>query len=201
MIFPIKLEHSANKDSFAYWENFLSDEDITYLLNDNSWENTSPARIGGRAVNEQKINYEIRSTNISWLYPNNENIHIWEKISQVTSKVNNNFFKFTLTGFYEPMQLGLYSSENNGHYDWHTDADVNDLATPRKLSMVLLLSDPSEFEGGELQLKIGNDKPITVELKKGRAWFFPSYVLHKVTPVTKGVRKSVVLWVGGPEFK
>ena len=67
--------------------------------------------------------------------------------------------------------------------------------------MVLSLSEPSEFEGGLLQVKIDNDEPKTLELKKGRAWFFPSYVLHRVTPVTKGIRKSVVIWVGGPAFK
>jgi PKHD-type hydroxylase len=65
----------------------------------------------------------------------------------------------------------------------------------------MLLSDPSEFEGGELQVKPYSDEVQTLEIKKGRAWFFPSYMLHKVTPVTKGTRRSLVLWVGGPAFK
>ena len=72
---------------------------------------------------------------------------------------------------------------------------------PRKLSMVLMLSDTSEFEGGELLLKSDSDEHKSLSMAKGRAWFFPSYMLHKVTPVTKGVRKTLVLWVGGPEFK
>ena len=67
--------------------------------------------------------------------------------------------------------------------------------------MVLMLSDPSEFEGGQLEIKTDSDNPITLEQKRGRAWFFPSYVLHRVTPVTKGTRRSLVLWIGGPEFK
>ena len=200
MIFPLEIKHSQGKDTFAYWENFLSADDISYLLNLNNWSNTSQAEIGG-AKSDNNINNKIRSTDVSWLYPTNENVHIWEKISEVVSRVNDQFFKFNLTGFYEPMQLGLYSADKNGHYDWHVDVSMSDQNTPRKLSMVLLLSDPSEFEGGELQLKLENDRPIPVELKKGRAWFFPSYALHKVTPVTKGIRKSLVLWVGGPEFK
>ena len=65
----------------------------------------------------------------------------------------------------------------------------------------MLLSDPSEFEGGELQVKTCSDQISTLETKKGRAWFFPSYTLHRVTPVTKGVRRSLVLWSGGPEFR
>jgi PKHD-type hydroxylase len=76
-----------------------------------------------------------------------------------------------------------------------------DRHVPRKLSMSLLLSDPSEFEGGEFEVKTDSDIPINLEQKRGRAWFFPSWALHRVTPVTKGVRKSLVLWVGGPPFK
>ena len=67
--------------------------------------------------------------------------------------------------------------------------------------MALLLSDTSEFEGGNLQLKIDSDKEINVIQRKGRAWIFPSYILHRVTPVTRGVRKSLVIWAGGPKFK
>jgi PKHD-type hydroxylase len=199
VLFPVKPKHSPGKDVYAYWENFLSDEDINYILEQSNNE-TQPAAIGGNN-NEMVINKTIRSTELSWIQLTNENMHLWEKISEAVSRVNAEFFKFDLSGFYEPMQLGVYKAESNGHYDWHIDASNTDINTPRKLSMALLLSDPLEFEGGELQIKINSDKPISLELKKGRAWFFPSYILHRVTPVTKGVRKSLVLWVGGPEFK
>jgi PKHD-type hydroxylase len=199
MLYPVGPKHSPGKDTHAYWENFLSEDQINYIL-DKCNEKTSPATIGG-AKEELILNQSIRSTEVNWVYPSPENIDIWNKISEVVSKVNARFFKFDLQGFYEPMQLGVYKAENNGHYNWHVDAANSDNNTPRKLSIVLLLSDPSEFEGGELQIKTNSDVPKTLELKKGRAWFFPSYVLHRVTPVTKGVRKSLVLWVGGPEFK
>jgi PKHD-type hydroxylase len=200
MLYPVKPRISPGKDVTAYWENFLSDEDIAYILNDHNWSKTSPASIGGSSGNNS-INTSVRSTEVGWLNPCPENMHIWDKISDAASKVNSQFFKFDLTGFYEPIQLGVYRAENNGHYNWHTDATHTDATTARKLSMVLMLSDPSEFEGGELQVKPYNDNIQTLELKKGRAWFFPSYVIHRVTPVTKGVRKSLVAWVGGPEFK
>jgi PKHD-type hydroxylase len=64
-----------------------------------------------------------------------------------------------------------------------------------------MLSDPKEFEGGELQIKSDSDNVKTLEQKKGRAWFFPSWTLHRVTPVVTGIRRSLVLWVGGPGFK
>jgi PKHD-type hydroxylase len=63
------------------------------------------------------------------------------------------------------------------------------------------LNDPKEFKGGDFQLMVDSDTPVTVEQKKGRAWFFPSYTLHRVTPVTEGERKSLVLWIGGPAFR
>jgi PKHD-type hydroxylase len=67
--------------------------------------------------------------------------------------------------------------------------------------MALLLNNPEDFEGGEFQVKADSDVSKNLELKKGRAWFFPSWVLHRVAPVTKGVRKSLVVWAGGPSFK
>jgi PKHD-type hydroxylase len=97
------------------------------------------------------------------------------------------------------MQLGVYTEHDQGHYDWHIDSGLETNTVPRKLSMALLLSDPSEFEGGELQIMRAG-VPESVEQKRGRAWFFPSYLMHRVTPVTKGIRRSLVMWVGGPAF-
>lgn len=201
MLFPIPPKNSPGKDVIAYWENFLSEEDINYILTNASWDNLSPGSIGGAALNENVVNKAYRTTDIAWMYPNQENMHIWKKISETISTVNAQFFRYNLTGLYEAIQLGIYKAEDMGHYDWHVDASHRDANTPRKLSMALLLSDPSEFEGGELQVKIDSDETRSLEQKKGRAWFFPSYLLHRVTPVTKGVRKSLVLWAGGPEFK
>lgn len=198
MIFNIDPKHTPGKDSYAYWEGFLLDEEINFILSLPEWLDTKAAKIG---TNEGEINNLIRETNVCWMTPNANNIHIWNKLSQVVSEVNAQFFRFNLTGFYEPAQLGLYTADKQSHYGWHTDASIKDRKVPRKLSMSLMLSDPSEFEGGELQVKIDNDTPITLEQKRGRVWFFPSYILHRVTPVTKGTRRSLVLWIGGPEFK
>lgn len=200
MIFNVEPRNSPGKDSFAYWEDFLSEEDLDYLSNCQEWKSLHDAHIGGSSSGGS-VNKNVRETGVAWLTCNDQTRHIWEKISCAVSEVNANFFRFDLTGFYEPLQLGLYHSGNNGHYNWHTDASMRDGRVPRKLSMALMLSDPSTFEGGELQLKTDNDEPITVQQKRGRAWFFPSYVLHRVTPVTKGFRQSAVLWIGGPEFR
>jgi PKHD-type hydroxylase len=200
MIFGIEPRNLPGKDSHAYWDGFLSEEDINQILAVPEWLDVKTAQIGGSSGDAQ-INKQIRETKISWFVPNQNNVYIWQKISNVVSEINSQFFHFDLTGFYEPAQLGLYTEDSQSHYGWHTDASITDRKTPRKLSMVLMLSDPSEFEGGQLEIKVNNDEPIALEQKRGRAWFFPSYVLHRVTPVTKGTRRTLVLWIGGPEFR
>jgi PKHD-type hydroxylase len=68
----------------------------------------------------------------------------------------------------------------------------------RKISMTLLLSPENEFEGGDLELiKEGQ----SAKIKQGQAIFFASFIRHRVKPVTRGVRKSLVMWFGGPSFK
>jgi len=71
---------------------------------------------------------------------------------------------------------------------------------PRKISLSLQLSEPSDYEGGELVLQAGDSERVA-EKARGTLIAFPSFVLHRVRPVTAGVRKSLVIWVAGPEFR
>jgi PKHD-type hydroxylase len=190
---------SNDKSLTAYWEDFLTDDQLNEILSVSEWSNLNPAKVGtyGKGV----IDASVRETDISWYTRNLDNGHIWEKLAHAATQVNRRFFRYDLTGFYEPAQLGYYNADKKSHYTWHTDWDVTNMSVPRKLSMVLQLNNPSEFEGGELQVKINSDNPTSLELRRGRAWFFPSFLLHRVTPITKGERKSLVLWITGPEFK
>lgn len=200
MIHPIPPRAIPGKDHLAYWEGFLTPEDINLLLAQPEWLNLQDGCIGGSGGGSE-VNGRIRSSQVAWIGAKPELQHIWEKFAVAVAEVNSQFFHFDLTGFHEPMQLGLYTESQQGHYDWHTDAAPSDRSVPRKLSLAMLLSDPSEFEGGEFQVKTNNDTAQTLETIKGRAWFFPSYTLHRVAPVTRGVRRSLVLWIGGPAFK
>jgi PKHD-type hydroxylase len=199
MIIGIPPLNSTGKDDSAYWEGFLTDDEINQILALPEWLNTGEAGIGGSS-GHQEVNKAIRCTQIAWMPNDNRTAHIWGKLSDVVANVNRQFFQFDLQGCFEPAQLGLYTEHSKDHYDWHTDDSMTGCKVPRKLSMVLLLNDPSEFEGGQLQI-MKSSTIETLELKKGRAWFFPSWMLHRVTPVTKGVRRSLVLWVGGPAFR
>jgi PKHD-type hydroxylase len=200
MFFPIPPCNFAGKSLTAYWEDFLTEEDIQILLSQPGWDSNEEGGVGNKTEGHV-VDANVRRTKVGWLEPTPETFAVWTKIAEVISEVNRQFFHFELTGVYEPIQLAHYKAEEESHYTWHTDATFNDRGAPRKLSMVLLLTDPSEFEGGELQVMMSGGAPETLELKKGRAWFMPSVTLHRVTPVTKGVRKSAVVWVGGPAFK
>ena len=201
MIFPIEPRNIAGRDSIAYWQDFLLPDQINQILALPQWLDVNRAEVGGNGDSDGAVREEIRRSNVAWMNVTQDTLPIWQSMSNVVSEVNRRYFHFDLTGCYEPAQLGLYTDKDQSHYNWHTDAAMCDNKTPRKLSMVLSLSDPSEFEGGELQVKIDSDDIRTLEIAKGRAWFFPSWVLHRVTPVTKGVRRSLVLWVGGPAFR
>ena len=200
MIYQIPPRHSKGKDYTAFWEGFLTNEEIDKILAMPEWLAADSACVGVGG-GTQTLDKNIRTSDVGWIGLTPDTAWLWEKLANVIADVNNQLFKFELTGCYEPIQLGVYKSTEQGHYNWHVDMSPFDRHTPRKLSMSLLLSDPSEFEGGELQVKLASDETQTLETKKGRAWFFPSYTLHRVTPVTKGVRRSLVLWIGGPEFK
>ena len=137
-----------------------------------------------------------RRTKIYWLPKTDEFIEIYKTFHQLIGKCNDDFYKFRISEITEHIQYTVYNSNDEGHYDWHVDMGPG--KARRKLSLVCQLSDPSEYEGGELQINTG--KVLVAEKEKGTVILFPSYLLHRVTPVTKGIRRSLVLWIEGPAF-
>jgi len=99
---------------------------------------------------------------------------------------------------HEAVQYAEYGPEQ--HYNWHTDTfPLSGLASDRKVSAVCLMNDPSEFEGGEFQVRLYQDYSATLE--KGTIIAFPSILEHRVVPVTSGRRVSATIWLNGPRFK
>ena len=142
---------------------------------------------------------KIRDCEISWI-----SNHFWlssfYKImidANVSSGLN-----FNIKGV-ENMQLTRYDAPS-GHYDFHMDGNgyfsTRDDGLVRKLSMTCLLNDPKDFEGGNFTFRASNDE-YSVDLNKGDVIIFPSYLLHKVSQVTKGSRCSLVVWALGEPFR
>ena len=151
----------------------------------------------GRRRATSGVDTKKRITTISWI-PFKEMPEMYRDIEKTMLQANNNHFGFEGMQLTEPGQFTHYLT--GGFYDWHMDNDVIGKHQPpvRKISMTLLLSDPSTFEGGELEIM---SKGKTAKLKQGQAMFFASWLQHRVKPVTKGERYSLVMWFGGPSFK
>jgi len=143
------------------------------------------------------VDTKKRITTISWI-PFKDMPEMYRDIETTMLRANNNHFGFEGMQLTEPGQFTHYLT--GGFYEWHMDNDVIAKHQPpvRKISMTLLLSDPSTFEGGELEIM---SKGKTAKLKQGQAIFFASWLQHRVKPVTQGERQSLVMWFGGPSFK
>jgi PKHD-type hydroxylase len=135
----------------------------------------------------------------SWIYPNEHTSWIYERLTTLVHQNNKIYFNFDLT-MLEHLQFTYYKSEENGCYKGHIDPLSWKNPHNRKLSMVIQLSSPDEYEGGDLKLYTSYE-PFVVNKEKGLVITFPSYTLHEVTPVTKGDRYTLVAWVHGPPFR
>ena len=153
----------------------------------------------------ESVDSNNRKSKVKFIDPDQNNHWIFEKLRGTLSSINDRFYGFDLTGF-DAIQYTEYGSEG-AKYDWHMDTITGPNKSPnmvqtRKLSMTMPLNDPSEYEGGEFQIQAGlPEEPLVVEQQKGKIIAFPSFMIHRVTPVTKGVRKSLVVWCVGPKFK
>lgn len=175
---------------YFYKECFL--EDISTIENLVLENNLEEGNVSGI------IDKSYRSSRINWIKKNDASYDIYKKLVRFVKDANKNMWNFRLNSFTEDLQYSEYSSETNGHYDWHLDIGENQSST-RKLSISIQLSDPEDYEGGELQFLTGRNIRIAPK-SKGTMILFPSYMLHRITPVTKGVRKSLVYWVHGEPF-
>mgnify|MGYP003135593989 FL=1 len=143
------------------------------------------------------IDTKTRTSHISWI-PFKKMGDMYKDIEKIMKTTNGNHFGFDGMTITEMAQYTEYPE--GGFYDWHVDNDVNMQHEPpvRKISMTLLLSPESEFEGGDLELQAEGK---VAKIKQGQAIFFASFIRHRVKPVTRGRRQSLVMWFGGTPFK
>ena len=179
-------------ETWAYYNNVFSKEECKKII-------TLGNKIGVKeaVLDKGSINKKIRDSKISWIYPNNESVWIYRKITEAVSELNSKFFKFDLYGFIEGLQFTHYQAPS-GNYKKHIDRYLGIFT--RKLSLTIQLSDSSSYKGGDLLL-YDSPNPRLCPKEQGKLILFPSYVLHEVKPVTKGERYSLVAWITGPQFK
>lgn len=201
-IFNIPNERAVITHPFVWWDNGFTEREVDQIVSycDSKGLESSTV-LGGERTKEEVRN--IRRCGIKFHGYNDNTKWIFEKLNNIIWALNSQFYGFDLNG-YDHFQYTVYNAEELGHYDWHMDMVVgpeipSSMIEPRKLSITFSLNDG--FEGGELQVASGDQNiPAVVETKKGRIIAFPSFMHHRVTPVTKGIRKSLVVWVVGPKF-
>tara|TARA_Y100000590_G_scaffold470383_1_gene664321 strand:+ start:1270 stop:1851 length:582 start_codon:yes stop_codon:yes gene_type:complete len=188
-IFPkdtTKIDHT----SYYWFKNGFSEEEIKKiktLLEKYKYQESTTFSGSDKSVRDSKIKWIPYQEDTDWLY---------QKIYNMAKESNDEQFKFHLYYAKDNIQYSKYSL--NGKYDWHMDIGQGKNSL-RKLSCSILLNDPKEFVGGDLEFWV-NKNPIKVPLEKGSVIFFPSFFLHRVTEIKRGERESLVLWIGGDSY-
>lgn len=138
-----------------------------------------------------------RDSRICWVRPSPDSAWLFEKLRQSIVHVNNTVYRAELDGCTEPLQISEYGV---GHFfDWHLDIG-RDESSIRKISFIVQLSDEADYEGGVFEV-FSSVHPVAVPKTRGTIVLFPSYILHRVTKVTRGSRMSPVGWIGGPPYR
>jgi len=190
-IFPIKED--INQTNYYWFENGFTTQEIDTIVNGSLEYEFQKAIIMDEGNTDK-----FRKSNIKWLPFESKWEWVIDKIMSQVTEANNAIWNFELKSIIDNIQYTEYEG-NGGHYDWHLDIGPGSISH-RKISITIQLSDPEEYVGGDLQIMTGSEY-TTVPRGKGTVVIFPSFLLHRVVPLTSGNRKSLVLWVGGDHYK
>ena len=200
-----------------YWvDNFLTDDEIEKIKTHAKTLLTQDAMVGQEEKEKKEftLDYHIKDTNkgivpksritdIKWISLTDKTRWLFKKIIDKIIDVNGRNFDLQLK-FVENLQFSEYTEENKGFYSKHRDCglkkSLDNFVDIRKLSFTIQLTDESEYKGGELIFYMDEEEKKAPK-SKGTIIFFESDIIHEVTPVTKGVRHSLVSWVQGPNLR
>lgn len=187
---------------FSYKDNVFTPAEVNAIVNYGDSHGLDEAILFD---SNNTPDYSYRKSRTKFHDVDNNNRWIFDRLIKAVDEVNQETYQFDLLGF-DHFQYTSYS--DNEYYNYHTDTIFGERTIDRhthlarKLSVSMILSDPSEYTGGNFELCMGDPaQPAILEQKKGRLLFFPSFMLHRVTPILSGCRKSIVIWAIGPKFK
>jgi PKHD-type hydroxylase len=189
--FGLQLKHDFAE--YVYYQGLFLPHEIDRILNFWDDDKTIKATIDS----ESKYDDELRKSSVMFIENSQENDWVYNKLAGLAINCNNERYWFDLLGFHQELQLTRYSKGD--FFDWHLDFGKGGISD-RKLSMTMQLSDPDDYEGGDLQFMI-NQNIVNAPREKGTIIIFPSFIMHRVTPITKGIRQSIVGWVSGPPYR
>ena len=187
------------KGEWAIWKNAFTPEECADIIKRGEKLAYQEAELGPESREDKIVDKSYRRSKVRWM---NRDIFddVFDKMWKLTVVANEQFFGFHIDRL-RYMQLTEYDEVYKGEYKRHHDVFwLNGTEKQRKLSVVLQLTDPSTYEGGQLELACQGEKPKDY-FEQGTVIFFPSFIEHWVTPVTKGIRNSVVCWFEGPHWR
>ena len=193
VLFEPKLIDTQN---YYFFEKGFTDEELDKIYKEVATISFINAGTGPENCQDKSI----RSSSVKWVPKDKEWGWLYDKMMAMIIEANDNVWNFDLYSVLDDIQYTEYHATNDGHYGWHQDIGPGALST-RKVSITVQLSGSDEYEGGELEYWKGGQDIQKAPRGKGVVFIFPSYMMHRVTPVTKGVRRSFVLWVGGGHYK
>lgn len=188
-------DRTVNQLQYYWFEGGFTEEEVDLIIASSSDYQSKDGTIIG---NEEEVEAAIRKSKVKWLPNTAEWAWVYDRLAAMAIEANNALWKFDLHSIVDDIQFTEYEA-GGGHYDWHLDIGP-DTISHRKISITVQLSDSEEYVGGDLEMMPGNYS-FAVPRKKGAVALFPSFILHRVTPVTEGLRRSLVLWLGGNHFK
>jgi PKHD-type hydroxylase len=194
---PIFTTNETIDQTQYYWfQNAFTEEELEWVSNLKELYPYEAASIVG-ATSFTTVN-EIRQSKIRWIPIDDKSAWVYEKLKSFAIEANSTIWDFDLRSIIDSIQYTEYT-EGGDHYDWHVDIGPGSI-NHRKISIVVQLSDPDDYEGGDFELYTGGSFKSLPKMK-GCCVLFPSFLLHRITPVTKGIRKTLVLWIGGGNYK
>ena len=185
------------RGSLIVWQGLFSPAELDALV-----------RLGdslalGKAELSSGHGYEnIRSTKVAWVPRTSQTEDLYRRMEDAVLAINQRFFRYDLSGL-AALQYAVYGGPEGGHFEWHKDygRDASDPdQEPRKLTLSMQLSDGGDYKGCDLQVRGGN-LIDTAPRERGTIVAFPGNVLHQVTPIESGLRRSLVTWAVGPDFR
>lgn len=186
------FERSRVTYPYVWWENGFENKEIGIIVD------VCDIKRIDNSLN--KINFISKDDKTFWIF---------ERLNYIIKCINDQFYGFNLNG-YKTFQYGVYDEENKGSCDWHMDIVLEDSPNAesekrdtRKLTLLLSLNQQGvDFEGGEIEIIMGSvERPVNINLDKGKIIAFPSWMNYRIKPVIKGSRKFIAVWVEGPKFK
>lgn len=181
---------------FAHWDQAFNEEEVEKIRQTEELQTFQKGVVGNNALKDENLK-EIRDSAVFFMTHDDNTNWLYQKVSNMIGTANKDHFLYNVNDF-GPMQYTKYKPD--GHYTWHWDVYFGYHNQQRKISVVIMLNDPEDYEGGEFEIvHNGNlDDIVSIKPKKGDALFFASWMPHRVKPVISGERNTLVTWVTGP---